>query len=178
MSSAEWLIAYLIARYVAEIIFAERNTARLVAAGAVEFGRSHFPPIVALHVTWLAALLVFGRHQEVNNSLLAIFIFVQGARIWTIASLGRRWTARVVVIPGVRLVSGGAYRFMRHPNYLIVLVEIALVPLALGMPWVALLFSVLNVAILLKRIRIEDVALAWAVRAPLARRPKANFTPR
>ena len=82
--------------------------------------------------------------------------------MWVIASLGRRWTTRVIVLPGAAPVARGPYRWLRHPNYLIVILEIAVVPLALGLPLFALVFSLANAALLVYRIRVENKALAWA----------------
>lgn len=162
MGEGGWLVAFLVAQRLVELIVAQRNTARLRAAGAVEFGASHYPLIVALHVAWLAALGFLGHARPVNLVGLAVFVLLQAARVWTIASLGGRWTTRVLVLPGATPVARGPYRFLRHPNYWIVIAEIAVVPLALGLPFVALVFSMLNAALLFWRIRVENQALAWA----------------
>ena len=129
---------------------------------AVEFGRGHYVLIVGLHAAWLAALWLLGHERDVDRLLLAVFLALQVARVWTIASLGRRWTTRVIVVPGARLVARGPYRFIRHPNYLIVALETAIVPLALGLPAMAIVFSIVNAALLIWRIRVENAALASA----------------
>ncbi len=162
MGEGALLIAFIVAQRLAELLLARRNTARLLAAGGVEFGRSHYFLIVALHAAWLAGLWLFGRGRSVEPALLVVFILLQAGRIWVIASLGRRWTTRVIVVPGDPLVSRGPYRWLRHPNYLIVAAEIAVVPLALGLLGFAALFTLLNAAILYHRIRIENAALARA----------------
>lgn len=162
MGEGAWLVAFLVAQRLVELIVAQRNTARLRAAGAVEFGALHYPLIVALHVAWLAALGWLGHAQPVNLGWLAVFVVLQAVRVWTIASLGGRWTTRVMVLPGAAPVARGPYRFLRHPNYWIVIAEIAVVPLSVGLPLVALLFSMLNAALLFWRIRVENRALAWA----------------
>lgn len=163
MGEGPWLVAVLIVQRLAELTVARRNTARLLAAGAVEFGASHYPLIVALHAAWLAALAVAGYGQAVDRAWLAIFVLLQAARVWTIASLGGRWTTRVMVLPGAAPVARGPYRFLRHPNYAIVVLEIAVVPLALDLPAIAALFSLGNAALLAWRIRVENRALAWAM---------------
>jgi methyltransferase len=138
----------------------------LLAAGGIEFGRSHYPLIVALHVAWLVCLVIFGADRPVDRWLLAIFVLLQVARVWTIASLGRRWTTRVIAVPGGPRVTRGPYRLLRHPNYWIVAAEFLVVPLALGLPMVAVIFFVLNAILLLAvRIKAEEAALAWAERA-------------
>jgi len=143
-----------------ELVLARHNTRALLARGAFEVGAAHYPFIVALHATWLAALWVFGRSQPVNLLALAAYVTLQGARIWVLSTLGSRWTTRIIVLPGEPLIARGPYRFVSHPNYAIVIGEIALLPLALHLPMLALLFSALNAAVLVVRIRSEARALA------------------
>lgn len=161
LGEGAWLIAFLVAQRLAELVFAQGNTRRLRAAGAAEFGAPHYPLIVALHAGWLLALWLFGSGHDVNRGWLAVFVALQAARLWVIASLGRRWTTRVIVLPGASPVASGPYRWLRHPNYLIVAAEIAVVPLALGLPLIALVFSGINAVLLAWRIRVENRALAW-----------------
>jgi len=93
---------------------------------------------------------------------LLVFLVLQGLRAWTLATLGRRWTTRIIILPGAPLVANGPYRFVRHPNYLVVIGEIACLPLALRAPLIALAFSLANAAVLAIRIRAENAALAEA----------------
>ena len=160
-----WLIVFLVMQRPAELGLAQWNTFRLRAAGAVEFGASHYPVMVALHAFWLVALWVAGHDRSVDPLWLTLFVLLQAARLWVIASLGRRWTTRVIVLPGAAPIAGGPYRFIKHPNYLVVALEIAVVPLALGLPILALIFSLANAAMLAVRIRVENRALAWAAGA-------------
>ena len=146
----------------AELWLSNRNTRQLLGRGAVEAGRSHYPLLVALHVAWLAALWWWAPGQPINWLLIALFALLQIARVWVIATLGGRWTTRIIVLPGAPLVRSGIYRFVDHPNYLIVALEIALLPLAFGLAGTALTFSILNAAILTIRIRAENQALAHA----------------
>jgi methyltransferase len=162
MSGGGWLVLFLVAQRLAELIYAYGNTRRLLADGAREFGRAHYPAIVALHAFWIMSLWVFGQAQPVNRWWLGVFILLQVARAWTVESLGRRWTTRVIVVPGEPPVVRGPYRWLRHPNYAIVVLEIAVVPLALGLPLLAAIFSLANAAVLWHRIRVENTALAWA----------------
>jgi methyltransferase len=164
MDEGAWLITFVVLQRFAEVGLAQWNTARLRAAGGIEFGASHYPLIVALHASWLLGLWVFGHARSIDPVWLAVFILLQAARVWVIASLGRRWTTRVIVLPGVSPVAHGPYRWLRHPNYALVALEIAVVPLALGLPLFALVFSAANAALLTYRIGVENQALAWASR--------------
>ena len=165
LASGGWLVLFVVAQRLAELVLAQANTARLRAAGAVEFGAAHYPTMVALHVFWLVALWIGGQDRSASLPWLGAFAMLQIARIWVIGSLGRRWTTRVLVLPGAPAVEAGPYRWLRHPNYAVVTLEIAVVPLALGLPALALVFSVANAAMLYHRIRIENAALEWAAKA-------------
>src|SRR5262249_23475082 len=162
MGEGVWLVAFLIAQRFIELCFAQLNTRRLRGMGGIEFGSTHYPLIVILHATWLVGLFILGRNRAIDPFWLTIFIVLQIGRLWVIASLGRRWTTRVIVLRGAAPFVRGPYRWLRHPNYLIVALEIAVVPLALGLPVFALIFSAANAALLAYRIRIEKEALAWA----------------
>ena len=142
-----------------ELALARRNTRALVARGAREVAPAHYGAIVALHAAWLASLWLFGHSAPVSLGWLAVFAALQGLRIWVLASLGARWTTRIIVMPGAPLVSAGPYRLFRHPNYAVVFGEVAVLPLALGLPAVAAPFTLLNLGILSVRIRAENRAL-------------------
>lgn len=172
MGEGAWLIGFLLVQRLAELVLARRNTARLRAEGAVEFGAGHYPVMVTLHAAWWLALAWFGHDRPVNLGWLALFVLLQAARVWVIASLGGRWTTRVMVLPGAEVVARGPYRWLKHPNYLVVALEIAVVPLALGLPGVALTFTLANAALLAWRIRLENRALAWSAGA--GPQPEAN----
>ena len=145
----------------AELGYARRNARRLLAAGGVEHGADHYPLFVLLHGTWLVALFVLvPAAAPVDWGLLGLYGLLQLGRLWAIASLGRRWTTRVIVVPGAPLVTRGPYRFLRHPNYLVVALEIPVLPLAFGAWQIALAFGLTNLALLAHRIRVESRALA------------------
>ena len=146
----------------AELVIASGNTRHLRAQSAVEFGRSHYPVMVTLHASWLAALWFSVGGRPVNFVLLGIFILLQALRIWVLATLGRRWTTRIIVLPGAPLVTGGPFRFLRHPNYCVVVGEIAVLPLVFGLTWIAVLFTLLNAAMLWVRIGAESRVLYGA----------------
>ena len=144
-----------------ELWHARRNTAALLAAGGVELGRRHYPLLVRLHAAWLLAIAVLvPASATVSWPLLGVFALLQLLRLWILVSLGQFWTTRVITLPGVPLVRRGPYRFMRHPNYLVVSAEILVLPLAFAAWKISLVFSILNAAILIWRLRIENAALA------------------
>jgi len=160
LASGAILLAYVTAQRLIELWWAKRNEARLIAAGGVEYGGSHLRAMQLLHAAWLIGLWALAHDHGVQPVLLAVFVVLQIGRFWVLAALGRRWTIRVIAVPGEKLVASGPYRFMRHPNYAIVIGEIAVVPLALGLPLYALLFSLLNAIVLSIRIPQENAALA------------------
>ena len=160
MSVAVVILLLVTAQRLGELVLARRNTSRLLAKGAIEIGAGHYPLVVALHAAWLIALWIWGRDQDVNVPALIGFAAMQGLRLWVLATLGERWTTRIIVLPGAPLVTAGPYRYLSHPNYAVVVGEIALLPLALHLPWLALVFSLLNAAVLFIRIRVEARALS------------------
>ena len=159
MTPAALLLGAVTAERIAELCLAHRNTAALLAKGALEFAPGHYPAIVLLHALWLASLWAFGVTQLIEPIWLAIFLTLQVLRVWILMTLGPRWTTRIIILPGVPLVSNGPYRIFSHPNYLVVVGEIAALPLCLGLPWLALVFSGVNAILLSIRIRAENAAL-------------------
>ena len=153
------ILALVTVQRLAELWLSNRNTARLLERGAHEVGAAHYPFIVAVHASWLAALWWFAPARPIHWFWLAFFLLLQVARLWVLVSLRGRWTTRIIILPGEPLVRTGPYRFVDHPNYLIVVGEIAALPLAFGLWPIALLFSGLNAAILAVRIRAENRAL-------------------
>ncbi|KQN10213.1 hypothetical protein ASE85_00245 [Sphingobium sp. Leaf26] len=142
-----------------ELIIARRNTSRLLAAGAHEVGASHYPVMVAMHTAWLAALWFTVGDRPVSMPLLLLFAVLQLMRIWVLATLGSRWTTRIIVTQDAPLVKKGPFRFLRHPNYAVVTAEIAVLPLTFGLIWIAALFTLFNAAMLYVRIGAENRAL-------------------
>jgi len=149
-----------------ELGLAQYNTKKLVARGAIEVGASHYPFVVAVHAAWLITLWILGRDQAVNLSALTLFVVLQGLRVWIIATLGSRWTTRIIVLRGEPLITSGPYRYLAHPNYAVVAAEIAILPLALHLPVTALVFTLLNTAVLFIRIRAESRVLSEAATWP------------
>jgi methyltransferase len=162
------VLALVTLQRLAELALARRNTRLLLAQGGVEIAPGHYPAVVALHAAWLSGLWLLALPREPNLALLAVFGVLQVGRGWVLASLGPHWTTRIIVVPGAPLVRSGPYRFLSHPNYLIVAGEILVLPLAFGLPLFALVFSGLNALVLWVRIRAEDAALRGEGRRGLA----------
>lgn len=159
MTLAVVVLALVTAQRLGELVLARRNTARLKARGGVEHGSAHYPLIVALHALWLAGLWLLSWDRAVQLPWLAAYLLLQALRAWTLCSLGSRWTTRIIVVPGETLVRRGPYRVLPHPNYLVVVGEIAALPLVFGLWPYALAFSLANAALLVIRIRAEEQAL-------------------
>ena len=153
------ILGFVTLQRLAELILSQRNTKRLLARGAYEVAPEHYPFLVLLHATWLAVLWFFGPGPPIHLIPLALFAILQLGRVWVISTLGERWTTRIIVLPGAPLVTSGPYRWVNHPNYLIVIGEFAVLPLVFGLSMVAIVFSLLNAAILAVRIKSENRAL-------------------
>lgn len=166
MTVVEWPIwaqavfAYVIIQRLAELAYANANTRRLLAEGGREYGAQHYPLFIVLHTGWLISIALFAEPTTRPDLLLInTFIASQTFRFWTLASIGRWWTTRIISAPHFPKVKRGPYRFIKHPNYALVVVEIALLPLLLGAPAMALTFSLLNAALLWWRITVENAVL-------------------
>jgi methyltransferase len=163
MTLAVAILIFVTLQRLGELVLARHNTQRLFARGATEVAPSHYSLMVAMHTAWLVALWAWGYDQPVDLVWLGIFVILQCLRLWVIATLGSRWTTRIIVLPNAPLVINGPYRFLSHPNYVVVASEIAALPLALNLPVIAMIFSILNAAILWIRIRAEKQALRQAI---------------
>jgi methyltransferase len=164
VTPAALLLGLVTAERIAELTLARRNTAALMAKGAVEVAPGHYPAIVLMHALWLASLWIFGATRMIDSTWLAVFLSLQVLRVWTLMTLGPRWTTRIIVLPGSAPVSNGPYRLVSHPNYLVVVGEIATLPPCLGLFWIALIFSAANAILLSIRVRAETIALTGSRR--------------
>ena len=157
-------VAIVGAQRLLELIYSRRNEIRLRARGAVERGSGHYPVIVAIHSLWLVSTLVEGLLRGPEPPVwwpvpLAAFLLVQPLRYWAILTLGVNWSVRVLVVPSGKLVKNGPYRYFPHPNYVVVAVEVLTFPLIFGAWITAVVFWLLNAALLYLRIRTENRAL-------------------
>ena len=160
MSSGLLLLIYVTLQRLVELAIARRNTRKLLDRGAYETGATHYPAMVALHATWLVTLWVFGWNRDLVLGYAAFFVVLQFGRFWVLRTLGERWTTRIIMTPWAPPVTSGPFRFVRHPNYLVVAFELPCVSLALGLVWHALIFGTLNLLMLAWRIRVENAAFA------------------
>lgn len=158
--AAVLILGYVSIERLCELFINGRNTKRLRQLGAREYGAGHYPLMVGFHTLWLVAVWTLGFRRAPDPFWLAVFILLQAARLWVMATLGPRWTTRIIVVPGEELVKEGPYRFLNHPNYWVVAGEVAVLPLVFGLPLVALIFSILNAGMLWVRVREENKALA------------------
>jgi methyltransferase len=160
VTAAEIILALVTAQRGLELVLARRNTSALMARGAFEIAAGHYPLLVVLHASWLISLWVFGHDQPIDTIALVAYLALQALRVWVMATLGSRWTTRIIVLPGAPLVTSGPYRFLSHPNYAVVIGEMAVLPLVLHLFTIAILFTILNALVLFIRIRAENRGLA------------------
>ncbi len=153
------LLTFVTLQRFAEFLWDRQNTARLRAAGAVEYGKSHYVFFAGTHAAWLAGLWILGWARAVEPIWLVPFAVLTIGRYWVMGTLGRRWTTRIIVLAGAPLIKTGPYRFVRHPNYIVVIGEMVVVPLALGLPAFALAWFALYACAATIRIRAENEAL-------------------
>lgn len=159
MTLALIVLALVTIQRLAELVIAKRNTERLLKEGAIEASPGHYPLIVALHAAWLIGLWILAYDLQPNLILIGIFLILQAMRVWVLLTLGPRWTTRIIIVPGAPLVNTGPFRFVSHPNYCVVVAELLVLPLAFGLVWYGIIFSILNAMVLTIRIRAENEAL-------------------
>jgi methyltransferase len=156
-----WLLALVAVQRLAELVLASANTRRLLARGGREVGRRHYPLFILLHGSWLIAILATTPiDTQPVWPLVGVFFGLQALRLWVITTLGAYWTTRIITVDGAPIVRRGPFRFVRHPNYWVVVGEIAVLPLIFGNWPVAAIWSGANAALLWLRIRVEMGALA------------------
>jgi methyltransferase len=156
-----WTLGLVLLQRVVELVLARRNTVQLRRLGAVEADAEGYPLFVLLHAGWLVSLALFVPASATPVwPLLGLFALLQLGRLWVISSLGRYWTTRIVTLPDAPLVQAGPFRWFRHPNYLLVIAEIAVLPLAFGAVPIAVSFSAVNLILIIRRIWIEESVLA------------------
>ncbi len=158
-TGAVLFLVFIVLQRLSELAISKANTKRLLARGAYEVGANHYPAMVAMHSAWILCLVVFGYSHSISLFWLALFAILQIFRVWILTSLGQRWTTRIIILEEP-LVVRGPFKFIRHPNYTLVVAEIIVAPMVLGLWWVAAIFTVLNAAMLYVRIGAEEKALS------------------
>jgi methyltransferase len=155
-------ISFIILLRIGELLLAKRNEKWLLQNGAVEYGKKHYPFIVALHVSFLISLIIeyYLKQPATYNLFLLIFYFILLAfKAWVILSLGKFWNTKIYHISNYPLMKKGPYKFLKHPNYLVVILEIAIIPLIFQLYFTAVIFTLLNAIMLSVRIKEENKAL-------------------
>ena len=157
------IIIFIITQRLLELLYSNYNTKNLINKGAKEYHSGHYPLFIILHSSWIISLIIFIPHdQKPINFLIFLFIFLQVLRIWVLISLGKFWTTRIIRLEGAELIKNGPYKWIKHPNYLIVFFEILIVPIAFGSWIIAIVFSVLNSCLLIYRISLENKVLKYS----------------
>lgn len=155
------LVGFVVVQRLVELVIANRNTRKLLSGGGQEHGKGHYPFFILLHGTWLIACAVAAVQAEaILWPAVIAFLFLQAGRVWVIATLGRYWTTRIITVRDAPLIASGPFRFVRHPNYIVVIGEIAALPIAFGAYEIAAVYSLANAVLLFHRIRIENAVLA------------------
>ncbi|MDE3839327.1 hypothetical protein C0966_08160 [Bacillus methanolicus] len=180
---AFWLfISVIIIQRILELIVAKQNEKWMKSQGAVEFGQKHYPIIVFVHILFFFVLIteVQSFHKDISPLwplLLVAFLAAQAIRIWALLSLGRYWNTKILVLPGASVVKKGPYRYLKHPNYLVVALEFIIIPLMFHAFFTAILFSLLNIFVLSIRIPVEEKALTKFTEYELSFKKKNRFVP-
>lgn len=155
-------ISFIILLRVAELILAKKNEQWLLQHGAVEYGKEHYPFIVALHVLFFVSLVIeytSGQNPSYSVLIIVLYFLLILFKAWVIASLGTFWNTKIFRIQSIPSIKKGPYKYIKHPNYLVVVVEIALIPLAFHLYYTAIIFSILNAIMLTIRIKAENRVL-------------------
>ena len=158
------IVGFVIIQRIVELFVARSNERWIRSQGGYEVGANHYPYMVGIHIGFFISLIiefiVFDRiFSSLSYFLFIIFVILQLMRVWVIASLGRFWNTKILVLPGANVVKKGPFRFLRHPNYVVVSLEILVIRLMFGAYFTALLFALLNLFILTVRIPMEEAAL-------------------
>jgi methyltransferase len=156
-------LSFFILQRISELLIARRNEKWLLRQGAIEYGKEHYPFMIALHTCFIISIVVefFLRGQPpISWLFLALFLLVLSFKFWALSSLGKYWNTRIYRVPDVYPVKKGPYKFLKHPNYMEVVCEIVIIPLVFHLYYTAIIFTVLNAAMLTVRIREENKV--WA----------------
>lgn len=155
-------ISFVILLRIGELFLAKKNEKWLLQNGAVEYGKKQYPFIVALHSLFFLSLIIEYSTQQIPSFSLLILLFyflLLAFKVWIIASLGKFWNTKIFRIQNFPLIKEGPYKYFKHPNYIVVIAEIAVIPLVFHLYYTAVIFSLLNAIILTIRIKEENLAL-------------------
>lgn len=156
-------ICFLVAQRLFELFISSHNAKWLIKNGAIEYGREHYPFMVALHTLFIISLIaeyIWHGAGIINYYLLILFFILIGIKFIVISTLGTYWNTRIYKVPGSKPVATGIYKYIKHPNYIIVICEIAIIPLTFQLYHTAVIFTILNAIMLTVRIKKENEALA------------------
>jgi methyltransferase len=156
-------ISFLILQRLSELYISSKNEKWLLQNGAVQYGQSHYPYMVAMHTLFIISLIteyILSNNSPVSYTFLFLFIAVLSFKFWALSSLGKYWNTKIYRIPGVYPVKKGPYKLFKHPNYMEVICEIAIIPLVFHLYYTAIIFTILNAAMLTVRINVENKV--WA----------------
>ena len=154
---------FIILQRFAELLYSNYNTKKLLKNGAKEYNSKHYPLFIILHTCWIVSLVLFIDHNDKpKTSLIVLFFILQFLRLWVLLTLGKYWTTRIIYLEGTKLVKKGPYKWLKHPNYIIVFFEILILPLAFNSWIIAIIFTIFNTILLLYRISIENKVLKYS----------------
>jgi len=169
-------ISFFILQRISELVIARRNEKWLLSQGAIQYGREHYPFMITLHTLFIGAIIgeYMLRHQPAIDWLfLVIYLSVLSFKFWALSSLGKYWNTKIYRIPGVYPVKKGPYKFLKHPNYMEVVCEVAIIPLVFHLYYTAIIFSILNAIMLWVRISVENKV--WAMKSECLEGPKVGM---
>jgi methyltransferase len=152
-------ITFFVLQRISELFIARRNEKWLLSQGAIQYGQSHYHFMIALHTLFIVSIITeynLSGHPSIDWLFLVLFILVLSFKFWALSSLGKYWNTKIYRIPGVYPVKKGPYKFLKHPNYMEVVCEIAIIPLVFHLYYTAVIFTVLNAVMLWVRISVEN----------------------
>jgi methyltransferase len=175
-------VGMIIIQRLTELVVARKNEAWMKSNGAIEFGQGHYPAMVFIHSAFFIVFIVEVMYFDKNLSeywtiLLALFLLTQAMRVWALTSLGKFWNTKIIILPGAEVVKKGPYKIIKHPNYLIVAVELIVIPLMFNAYFTMAIFTLLNIIILSIRIPAEEKALRDLTKYESEFKKKSRFIP-
>lgn len=161
-----WLIfIFIVFERIVELVIAKRNEKWMMERGGIEWGREHYKWFIIVHLLFFFSILIEVTVRDysnfvLNNYVFALFLLTQAARVWCIQSLGKFWNTKIIILPDRSLISRGPYKYVKHPNYIIVGIELFIIPILFGAYFTAVIFPILHITLMTVRIPMENKALA------------------